>query len=141
MEGEYPRFKSSYLHEELVAHFHREVAAEEALMQRVHDALVLDLGLPGRTGLEVLGAMRRRGDARPVLVLTARDAVADRVAGLDAGADDYLVKPFSARELLARVEASLILARVRGEFERRMAADLEAMTRLRASAASQPNRS
>jgi two-component system response regulator QseB len=82
-------------------------AAEEALMQKVHDALVLDLGLPRRTGLEVLGAMRRRGDARPVLVLTARDAVADRVAGLDAGADDYLVKPFDLDELSARLRALL----------------------------------
>jgi two-component system response regulator QseB len=82
-------------------------AAEEALMQKVHDALVLDLGLPRLTGLEVLGAMRRRGDARPVLVLTARDAVADRVAGLDAGADDYLVKPFDLDELSARLRALL----------------------------------
>ena len=82
-------------------------AAHEALMESVHDALVLDLGLPRRTGLEVLGAMRRRGDARPVLVLTARDAVADRVAGLDAGADDYLVKPFDLDELSARLRALL----------------------------------
>jgi two-component system response regulator QseB len=82
-------------------------AADEALMQGVHDALVLDLGLPKRTGLEVLGMMRRRGDARPVLVLTARDAVADRVAGLDAGADDYLVKPFDLDELSARLRALL----------------------------------
>ena len=82
-------------------------AAEEALMQKVHDALVLDLGLPRRTGLEVLAALRRRGDARPVLVLTARDAVADRVAGLDAGADDYLVKPFDLDELSARLRALL----------------------------------
>jgi len=80
-------------------------AAERALGENVHDALVLDLGLPKRTGLEVLAAMRRRGDARPVLVLTARDAVADRVAGLDAGADDYLVKPFDLDELSARLRA------------------------------------
>jgi len=82
-------------------------AAELALADRVHDALVLDLGLPKRTGLEVLQAMRRRGDARPVLILTARDAVADRVAGLDAGADDYMVKPFELDELAARLRALL----------------------------------
>lgn len=82
-------------------------AAEEALAENVHDALVLDLGLPRRTGLEILSAMRRRGDARPVLVLTARDAVADRVAGLDTGADDYLVKPFDLGELAARLRALL----------------------------------
>jgi len=82
-------------------------AAEEALAGNVHDALVLDLGLPRRTGLEILSAMRRRGDARPVLVLTARDAVADRVAGLDSGADDYLVKPFDLGELAARLRALL----------------------------------
>ncbi len=82
-------------------------AAEEALSEGVHDALVLDLGLPRRTGLEILGTMRRRGDTRPVLVLTARDAVADRVAGLDAGADDYLVKPFDLDELSARLRALL----------------------------------
>jgi len=67
--------------------------------------VLLDLGLPRKEGLDVLAAMRRRGDARPVLVLTARDAVADRVAGLDAGADDYLVKPFELSELAARIRA------------------------------------
>jgi len=82
-------------------------AAELALTNGVHDALLLDLGLPKRTGLEVLGAMRRRGDTRPVLILTARDAVADRVAGLDAGADDYMVKPFELDELAARLRALL----------------------------------
>ncbi|MEO6749833.1 MAG: response regulator, partial [Casimicrobiaceae bacterium] len=69
-------------------------AAELALAENVHDLLLLDLGLPRRDGLDVLQSMRRRGDKRPVLVLTARDAVSDRVAGLDAGADDYLTKPF-----------------------------------------------
>ena len=73
----------------------------------VHDVLVLDLGLPKRSGLELLGVMRRRGDARPVLILTARDAVADRIAGLDAGADDYMVKPFDLDELSARLRALL----------------------------------
>ena len=63
-------------------------AAELALAEHAHDAIVLDLGLPKRAGLDVLAAMRRSGDTRPVLILTARDAVADRVAGLDAGADD-----------------------------------------------------
>jgi len=80
-------------------------AAELALAENVHDLLLLDLGLPRRDGLTVLAAMRRRGDRRPVLVLTARDAVDDRVAGLDAGADDYLVKPFDLSELAARIRA------------------------------------
>ncbi len=80
-------------------------AAELALAENVHEVLLLDLGLPRKDGLDVLAAMRRRGDARPVLVLTARDAVADRVAGLDAGADDYLVKPFELTELAARIRA------------------------------------
>jgi len=61
--------------------------------------------LPRKSGLEVLTAMRRAGDARPVLILTARDAIGDRVAGFDAGADDYLVKPFDFGELLARLRA------------------------------------
>ena len=82
-------------------------AAELALAENVHDLLVLDLGLPRREGLDVLRAMRRRGDDRPVLIVTARDAVSDRVAGLDAGADDYLVKPFELTELAARIRALL----------------------------------
>jgi two-component system copper resistance phosphate regulon response regulator CusR len=89
------------------------------------DCVVLDLMLPGRDGLEVLAEMRRSGRATPVLVLTARDAVADRVAGLDSGADDYLVKPFSFAELLARLRALLR----RGQPDRETllrAADLEA---------------
>jgi two-component system response regulator QseB len=80
-------------------------AAELALAENVHDLLLLDLGLPRKEGLDVLATMRRRGDARPVLIITARDAVADRVAGLDAGADDYLVKPFELDELAARIRA------------------------------------
>jgi two-component system copper resistance phosphate regulon response regulator CusR len=71
------------------------------------DAVVLDLMLPGRNGLEVLRDLRSKGFKKPVLVLTARDAVEDRVTGLDAGADDYLVKPFSFDELLARLRALL----------------------------------
>ena len=82
-------------------------AAELALAENVHDLVVLDLGLPRKEGLDVLRSMRRRGDARPVLIVTARDAVADRVAGLDAGADDYLVKPFELTELAARIRALL----------------------------------
>jgi two-component system response regulator QseB len=82
-------------------------AAQVALAERVHDALVLDLGLPRQAGLDVLTAMRRAGDTRPVLITTARDAIADRVAGLDAGADDYLVKPFDLDELAARLRALL----------------------------------
>jgi two-component system response regulator QseB len=82
-------------------------AAELALAEKVHDLMLLDLGLPRRDGLDVLKSMRRRGDRRPVLVLTARDAVSDRVAGLDAGADDYLTKPFELSELAARMRALL----------------------------------
>jgi two-component system copper resistance phosphate regulon response regulator CusR len=73
----------------------------------VFDVIVLDLMLPGRSGLEVLEAVRRRGLQTPVLVLTARDGVEDRVGGLDRGADDYLVKPFAFPELLARIRALL----------------------------------
>jgi DNA-binding response OmpR family regulator len=74
---------------------------------RPPDALVLDLMLPGRDGLQVLRDLRRRGFAKPVLILTSRDAVEDRVAGLDGGADDYLVKPFAFAELVARLRALL----------------------------------
>ena len=69
------------------------------------DAIVLDLMLPGRDGLKVLRDLRSKGYSKPVLILTARDAVEDRVTGLDAGADDYLVKPFAFAELLARLRA------------------------------------
>jgi two-component system response regulator QseB len=82
-------------------------AAEVALADNVHDLVLLDLGLPRKEGLDVLRGMRRRGDARPVLIVTARDAVADRVAGLDAGADDYVLKPFELTELAARIRALL----------------------------------
>jgi two-component system, OmpR family, response regulator MprA len=71
------------------------------------DAVVLDILMPGIDGLEVCRQIRRRGNSVPVLMLTARDAVGDRVEGLDAGADDYLVKPFALEELLARVRALL----------------------------------
>ena len=82
-------------------------AAELALDSEPYDLLLLDLGLPKKDGLDVLGTLRRRGNAIPVLILTARDAVADRVKGLDAGADDYLVKPFDLEELAARIRALL----------------------------------
>jgi two-component system response regulator QseB len=81
--------------------------AEEALAAGAYDLLLLDLGLPGKDGVRVLRQLRERGSALPVVVLTARDAVTDRVAGLDAGADDYLVKPFELQELAARVRAVL----------------------------------
>lgn len=82
-------------------------AAEGALADGVHELILLDLGLPRKSGLELLAALRRRGVVTPVLVITARDSVADRVKGLDAGADDYLVKPFDLDELSARVRALL----------------------------------
>lgn len=69
------------------------------------DLILLDLMLPGRDGLQILSTMRERGIETPVLVLTARDTLEDRVVGLDAGADDYLVKPFAFAELLARIRA------------------------------------
>lgn len=77
------------------------------LSERPFDLVVLDIMLPGRSGIEVLQAARRQGLRVPVLVLTARDTVEDRVQGLDAGADDYLIKPFAFAELSARVRALL----------------------------------
>ena len=82
----------------------------EALSAVAHapvDLIILDVLMPMLNGLDTCRALRGRGDATPVLVLTARDAIDDRVAGLEAGADDYLVKPFALRELLARVNALL----------------------------------
>ena len=76
------------------------------------DAILLDLGLPGRDGLEILRAVRSRGLKTPVLVLTARDSLEDRVTGLDSGADDYLVKPFAFAELVARIRALVRRGRV-----------------------------
>jgi two-component system, OmpR family, copper resistance phosphate regulon response regulator CusR len=89
-------------------------AGSELAVSQPFDCLVLDLMLPGRDGLRVLADLRRAGRATPVLILTARDAVEDRVTGLDAGADDYLVKPFAFAELLARLR---VLLR-RGQVER-----------------------
>jgi len=81
------------------------VAAEQALLAEDYDACLLDLGLPRKVGLDVLRRLRERGSMLPVLVLTARDAITDRVDGLDAGADDYVVKPFDLAELAARIRA------------------------------------
>jgi two-component system response regulator MprA len=90
-----------------------EALAEVA--RSVPDAVVLDVGLPDIDGLEVCRMLRREGNRVPVLMLTARDAVADRIDGLDAGADDYLVKPFDIDELKARLRA--LLRRARGDSE------------------------
>jgi len=78
----------------------------------IFDLIVLDLMLPGRDGIEVLITLRKRGVRTPVLVLTAKDAIEDRVLGLDSGADDYLVKPFAFPELLARIRALLRRGRI-----------------------------
>ncbi|MBL8514677.1 MAG: response regulator transcription factor [Betaproteobacteria bacterium] len=86
--------------------------ADAALNAQQFDLLVLDIGLPGIDGFEVLSRLRKRGAALPVLILTALDAVENRVRGLDLGADDYLVKPFSLSEFEARVRA--LARRVRG---------------------------
>lgn len=88
------------------------------------DLIVLDLMLPGRDGLEILRALRERQLQTPVLILTARDAVEDRVEGLDAGADDYLVKPFAFAELVARIRALLRRGRS-DQVLRLMVGDLE----------------
>ncbi len=89
--------------------------ADTALRAQGYDLVLLDLGLPRRDGLEVLRAMRARKDRTPVLVATARDAVADRIAGLDAGADDYVLKPYDLDELLARIRALVRRAAGRAE--------------------------
>lgn len=81
--------------------------ADAILSVRKFDAVVLDLGLPGLSGMEVLKRLRKRGSTLPVLILTARDAMSDKVAGLNAGADDYLLKPFDFQELEARLNALL----------------------------------
>ena len=95
--------------------------AEEALRTESYDLVLLDLGLPRRSGLDVLRALRARRNVVPVLVATARDAIGDRIAGLDAGADDYVVKPFDIDELLARIRALLRRSAGRAEpaFEHR----------------------
>lgn len=90
-------------------------SADAALAAGSFDLVLLDLGLPGRDGVSLLRLIRSRKDATPVLVITARDAIADRIAGLDAGADDYLVKPFDLDELAARTRALLRRSAGRGE--------------------------
>lgn len=89
--------------------------ADTALATTDYDMMVLDLGLPRKEGLEVLRSLRAHQSRLPVLITTARDAVAQRVAGLDAGADDYLVKPYDLEELLARVRALVRRAAGRAE--------------------------
>lgn len=83
------------------------VAAELSIRHDIYDLLLLDLGLPKRQGMDVLRRHRAQGGHTPVLIVTARDAMASRVEGLDAGADDYLIKPFNVDELLARIRAVL----------------------------------
>lgn len=82
-------------------------AAMSALAVQHYDAVLLDLGLPGKGGLEILRAIRNKGDSTPVLIITARNELDDRVRGLDGGADDYVPKPFAMAELLARMRAVL----------------------------------
>ena len=80
-------------------------SASHTLEVDAHEAVLLDLGLPGRDGLEVLRRLRTSGKTLPVIVITARDGIEDRIRGLDLGADDYLIKPFDLQELLARMRA------------------------------------
>jgi DNA-binding response OmpR family regulator len=94
------------------------------------DLVVLDVMLPGRNGLEILATMRKRGVQSPVLILTAKDAIEDRIVGLDAGADDYLVKPFAFAELLARIRALLRRGRLDQVLKLKLA-DLELDVALR----------
>lgn len=91
--------------------------ADNSLRSRQFDLVVLDLGLPSRSGLEVLRDLRERGDTTPVLILSGRDAIADRVRGLDSGGDDYLIKPFDLDELAARLRA---LCRRCNDLDRRL---------------------
>jgi DNA-binding response OmpR family regulator len=100
------------------------IEGERLALSGSFDAIVLDLMLPGRGGLEILGSLRRAKPTLPVIVLTARGEIEDRVAGLDAGAVDYLVKPFSLAELVARVRAQLRVVADASESTLR-AADIE----------------
>ncbi|MEO8717812.1 MAG: response regulator transcription factor [Burkholderiales bacterium] len=96
-------------------------AATLAIANGVYDLVLLDLGLPRKEGLEVLADYRKSGGGAPVIVITARDATSDRVRGLDAGADDYLVKPFEFEELFARMRALLRRGAGRADPELRFA--------------------
>lgn len=90
-------------------------SADEALRSTAFDLVLLDLGLPERDGLDVLRELRRRGDATPVIIVTARDDRQNRIAGLDAGADDYIIKPFDLDEVAARMRSVLRRAAGRGD--------------------------
>ncbi len=90
-------------------------AADAALAAAKFDLLLLDLGLPKRDGLELLRQLRRRGDHTPAIILTARDDIRNRIAGLDSGADDYIVKPFDLDEVMARMRSVLRRAAGRGD--------------------------
>src|SRR5271170_7357633 len=90
-------------------------SASEALHTSSFDLVLLDLGLPERDGLEVLRELRSRGDATPVIIVTARDDIQNRIAGLDAGADDYIIKPFDLDEVGARMRSVLRRAAGRGD--------------------------
>src|SRR5262249_29374718 len=96
-------------------------AGYEIAVTQSFDCVILDLMLPGRPGLEVLAALRKAGKTVPVLILTARDSIEDRVSGVDGGADDYLVKPFALAELSARLR--VLLRRGSGERETVLRAD------------------
>ena len=90
-------------------------SAAAALRTTAFDLVLLDLGLPSRDGIAILRELRERGDTTPVIILTARDEIGDRVAGLDAGADDYVVKPFDLDELNARMRSVMRRAAGRGD--------------------------
>ena len=97
--------------------------ADHVLAAQSYDLVILDLGLPGLDGLEVLRRLRRRGASAPVLVLTARDALPERVKGLDLGADDYMTKPFDPEELVAKVR--WLLQSSRESLDERREAELQ----------------
>jgi two-component system, OmpR family, response regulator QseB len=90
-------------------------SADNALQTSAFDVVLLDLGLPQRDGIQVLRELRKRGDLTPVIIVTARDEIQNRVAGLDAGADDYIVKPFDLDEVMARMRSVLRRAAGRGD--------------------------
>lgn len=91
------------------------LAAENALATHSYDAILLDLGLPQKDGIDVLTTLRARGDITPVMAVTARDTLPQRVLGLNSGADDYLIKPFDLEELIARLRA--LVRRARGRID------------------------